>query len=180
MKKISVLVLASFVLIGCGSKENAAPTGQQTSAPMMAPSATAAAPAVSGTQAEAMQQKAYIEQGMKYLKESNVAAAIKSLDSAIKVNPRDPRGYLVLGHTYLRLKQYDRAVDTFAAMTRVAPQDGEAYYLLAVSYGLSGNTALAKENAEKSIKIFQAQKDQEKFVRSVALLNGLSQSKDEK
>jgi tetratricopeptide (TPR) repeat protein len=167
MRKLSLIALISLILVGCGSKESSAPSAQQTSVPSDAKAAAT-------PQALELKHQAYINAGMKYLQQSNISAAIKSFDSAIKVNPRDPRGYLVLGQTYLRLKQYDRAIDTFSAETRVAPQDGEGYYLLAVSYGLSGNKILAKENAEKSIKIFQEQKDQERFVRSVALLNGLS------
>lgn len=170
MNKMGIIALALFALVGCGQKESSAPSAQEASS-------SAPASRVSNLQATALKSQAYINEGLKQLEQSNIPAAITSFDSAIKANPRDPRGYLVLGQAYLRLKRFDRAIDTFSAMIRVAPRDGEAYYLLAVSYGLSGDKALAKENAEKSIKIFQSQKDEERFMRSVALLNGLSQEK---
>jgi len=162
MNKISIMMLLSLTLVGCGSKEttSAGPTAQ---------------PAKPQAAHDAMRKnQAYIDEGLNYLQHANVVAAIKSFDSAIKENPKDPRGYIVLGQTYLRLKEYNRAIDTFSAVTHVAPEDGEGYYMLAVTYGLSGDKALAQENAKKSIAIFQAQKNQERFMRSVALLNGLT------
>ena len=161
---ISRLVVASgllMLLIGCGSNTN------QTSS--QASPASASVP-----EAAMLKNQSHINEGMQELHDSNVTAAIKSFDEAIKQNPKNPQGYLVLGQTYLRLKDYDRAIDTFSAAVRVAPRNGEAYYLLAVSYGLAGNGDMARENAQKSVTIFQNEKNQEKFVRSVALLKGLS------
>lgn len=158
--KIMIIGIA-LVFVGCGSNEN---SSSQTKSPSM--------PAP--IEATKLANQSQIDEGLQQLRDSDIPGAIKNFDDAIKVNPADPQGYLVLGQTYLRLKEYDRAIDTFSAASRVAPEEGEIYYLLAVSHGLAGNNDLARENAEKSVQIFQSQKNEEKFVRSVALLKGLS------
>ena len=150
------------MMVGCGSQET------QSGATKEMPKA------VSNGQVAALKNQHHIEQGLEHLRDANIAAAIKSFDEAIKQNPRDPQGYLILGETYLRIKDYNRAIDTFSAVTRVAPQNGEGFYLLAITYGVMGNKDLARQNAQKSIELFQEEKNQAKFVRSVALLNGLS------
>jgi Tfp pilus assembly protein PilF len=161
MSRIMIVFLA-LAFAGCGSDTN------KNSGQVSAPSGQ-------GRAMTSLSNQGHIDEGLQNLQESDIPGAIKSFDEAIKANPTDPQGYLVLGQTYLRLKEYDRAIDTFAAASQIAPQDGEVYYLLAVSYGLAGKTDLAKENAERSVEIFQSQQNQEKFVRSVALLKGLSE-----
>ena len=165
MRNFSVIMLMFLALAGCGDKKTTT-------------SAEPAASLRSKMQAAALKNQAYIDQGMKYLQSSNIPAAIKSFNAAIKQNPRDPRGYLVLGQTYMRMQEYDKAINSFSVAAKVAPEDGEAYYLLAVNYGLTGDKVLARQNAEKSIEIFKNQRNQEKFVRSVALLNGLTKPEE--
>ena len=158
-----LIIGLGLALAGCGSNTNQPGSSQ--------------GPSMSKSQTAKLNNQAQIDEGLRLLQESNIGGAIKSFDEAIKASPTNPEGYLVLGQTYLRLKEYDRAIDTFSAASRVAPQEGEIYYLLAVSHGLAGNGNLARENAEKSIEIFQGQKNEEKFVRSVALLKGLTEVK---
>lgn len=161
MRNKIMMIGIALVFAGCGSNENQSSLTKSSSMP---------AP----IEATRLANQSRIDEGLQQLRDSDIPGAIKSFDDAIKVNPSDPQGYLVLGQTYLRLKEYDRAIDTFSAASRVAPDEGEIYYLLAVSHGLAGNNDLARENAEKSVQIFQSQKNEEKFVRSVALLKGLS------
>lgn len=153
MKKIFGALAVMILLVGCGSPDN---VGQKDvgSIPSQKPD--------------------YLKEGIAHLNNANPNAAISSFDQAIKQNPRDARTYLILGETYMRLNQYARALDTFTAATRVAPTDGHLYYLMAVSSGLNGNAEQAKINAEKSIVLFQRNKDVEGLKKSLALLKGLT------
>jgi tetratricopeptide (TPR) repeat protein len=115
-------------------------------------------------------------QGIQYLKEANPKAAIQSFDEAIRLDPMDPAGYVILGQTYMRMKDYNRAIDSFSAASRVAPKEGEIYYFLALNQALIGDTEQAKENAQKSLEIFRQQQDEDRFLRSLALLRDLMQT----
>ncbi len=155
MKKVLGVLLMTVLIIGCGSKES---VGQKEVSSIPT------------------QNHDYLKDGVQYLQQAQPREAIKSLDQAIRQNPRDSRPYMVLGETYIRLNQYDRAIDTFSAASRVAPTEGRVYYLLALSYGLSGDKEQAKVNAEKSVLIFQRNKDGENLKKSLALLKGLVDS----
>jgi tetratricopeptide (TPR) repeat protein len=122
----------------------------------------------------------HIQEGIQHLQQANTVEAIKSFDEAIKNNPTDPSGYIILGETYMRLQEYNRAVDSLNAASRVAPDKGEIFYLLAINYGLLGKRDLAKENAQKSVEKFRLAKDEENFLRSLALLQGLMQPEQTK
>jgi len=150
MKNIAVVVLV-LLLIGCGSKESVSAKADNT------------APA--GIE--------NLAAGINYLKESNPAEAIKSFQLAIKENPRDSKAYLVLAETYIHMRSYDRAEALLSAATKVVPPNGNLYYLLAVSQGLAGDKDDAKESIQKSIFIFQQQKDLESLKKSVAFYRGL-------
>lgn len=115
----------------------------------------------------------YLTQGVKHLQEADPVGAIKSFDEAIRNNPLDTRAYVVLGETYLRLNQFNRAIDTLTAATQVNPDKPELYYLLAMSHALAGNLPEAKENAQKSVILFQRNQDQESMIKALALLKGL-------
>jgi len=117
----------------------------------------------------------YIQKGKEHLRQSNVTAAIRNFDEAIKQSPQDLAGYLILGQTYMRLKDYTRAIDTFNAATRVAPDQGQVYLMLAISCSLAGKQDLAVVNAQKSIELFRQQKDEEGFRKAVLFLQGITQ-----
>lgn len=127
-----------------------------------------------------MMEAELIQKGVGYLKAGNLPSAIKNFDESIKVNPNDPRGYLILGETYLRIKNFDRAIDTFRAAVKADPQNGSLYYFLAMAYGLKGDTVNAIPNAKKSAEIFKSNDDQQNFLKSVALVQGLSQASGQK
>lgn len=150
MKRVAVVLLALFIC-GCGS----GPSKEEKQA------------------AGGFLKRDYFGEGVRQLKQGNPLAAIKSLNLAIRQSPLESKSYLLLGETYMRLKQYDRAADTFLAASRVAPNEGEIYYLLAVNYGLSGDLNLAQLNARKSVLLFQQEKDEKNFKKSLALLQGL-------
>lgn len=162
MKKFLILTLALFILTACGK-----PPPEKTEAPSRAPFQTSSL-------VQSKQQSELLAEGIQNLKNSDFNGAIKNFDEAIKRDPLNPRGYIVLGQVYLNMRNYDRAIDTFTAATRVAPDDGEIYYLLSTSLGLAGRREEAIETAEQSVEMFRQAKDQENFVKAIALLQGLS------
>ena len=124
--------------------------------------------------------KKYIDAGMRYLKDSDIANAIQSFDTAIKINPQDPENYIILGQVYLRLKNYQAAIDTFTAATRIDPNNGEAFYFLATSKMLRarpGDKEKAIKDAKTSADLFLKNNNQEQLKKAIALVQGFSQVK---
>ena len=167
-----VFVFGTVFLNGCGSKESTeerrAGTNPQRRAVVNRGIVT--------DPAKVKEAKRFLIAGVNSLSAGDVPEAIKNFDQAIIRNPLDSHPYLVLGQTYMRLRHYDRAADTFEAVTRVAPNNGLAYYLLSVCRGLEGKKKSAVEAAQRSVEIFQKQKNEEYLTRSLALLQGLVNS----
>ena len=159
MKRLSLILLAASLLVGCGSPSS----GPQAKAP-----------------ASGGMQENYIKEGIEHLRESDPIAAIRSFDQAIKDDPTNPEGYVILGQTYMRLEDYPRAIDSLNAALRFAPNEGRLYYLLALNHQLAGHPEQAVENAQHSIELFRQAQDKENFERSIALLQGLVNSQAEK
>ena len=59
-------------------------------------------------------------------------------------------------------------------MIKLAPDNGEAYYFKSLASGFSGDRQQALEAAQKSVALFQKQRDEKNFKRAVILLRGLS------
>lgn len=172
-----VIVLCCFlVLSGCGSPQPTAPSREAESQVTVDESAVTAAKARVTPQG---MDESFIAQGVEHLQGADTLGAIRNFDEYIKRHPQDPRGYVILGQTYMRLNDYPRAIDTFSAATRVAPDQGELYYFLAMNYGLNNNLDMAIDSAQKSVVLFREQKDEENFLRSLALLQGLMNARDE-
>lgn len=148
MNKTLALLLTVAFLAGCGGDSTTAFKGKT-------------------------EDRSFIQDGINYLKESDVPRAIHSFDMAIKQDPTNPDNFITLGQVYLRLKNYTSAIDSFTAAIKVDPQNGEAYYLLAMSRALDGRRAEAVEAAQQSVEIFMQERNEEKFKQSVILLRGL-------
>jgi Tfp pilus assembly protein PilF len=166
MKPIILILLTGLIVSGCGlrSETAQAPTQQQKSQ------------SVSSTQAGMpSDQQPLVRLAIDLLQKGEIPAGVKALDEAIKNNPRDIEAYTLLGQTYMHVNQLDLAVEIFEAALNVDPENGEIYYMLAVTNGLRGQRDLAIVSAEKSLRIFEKQRDEEKFKRALVLLHGLSQ-----
>lgn len=151
MKRIIAVLLVAALGTGCGLRETEKPKEKVTATPA----------------------RDYVSEGVLRLQQGDPVAAVRNFDEAIKQNPLDPRPYVLLAQTYMYTKDYHRAIDTLMAATRVAPNDGEVYYLLAVNYNLIKETGRAKASAQKSVEIYGQMRDEENFLKSVALLQGL-------
>ena len=167
MRRLMIVVAVGLLLAGCGTPE------KSTSGQGLGPT-NQANPDTAQVQVKNISSE-FVNKGMEYLQKSEPIAAVKNFDEAIKRNPKDFRLYLVLSETYMRLHEYPRAADTLEAATLVAPDQGEISYLLAINYGLMGKRELAKKNAEKSIELFRQKKDEDNFLRAIALLQGLNE-----
>ncbi len=152
--KRAILVFAAMLLItGCGKPA-------QTGAPDSA-----------GESPEAK----YINEAVAFLQNRQPTEAILSLEKAIRTNPKELQSYMLMGQTYMHMNDFVNATETYRAALRVAPDRGELYYLLAMTYAFQGNKPEAINNAEKSLLIFQKERDEENFKRALSMLQGLSQ-----
>ncbi len=171
MRKLFFATAVAILILGCGSPQETKEAASQ------------AGPAVTQAQKQAIlkvveqKQDALIQEGIEHLQDAEIRQAIESFDNAIRQNPMDPEPYLILSQTYMRLQNYLRAVDTLSAAERIAPNRGDIQYLLAISYGMLGKQDMAKTCAQKSIEFFRQSKDEENFIKSVALLQGMLEVK---
>jgi Tfp pilus assembly protein PilF len=168
----TVFIFLIFVAMGVSGCSR--PPQEQKSSDLLSGQQTTQGSAQNLIAANASKRDGHLQEGIRYLRGGNLKAAIESFDEAIRLNPQDPAGYIILGQTYMRMQDYNRAIDSFSAALRVAPQQGEIYYFLALNHSLIGNKEQAKENVQKSLEIFRQQEDEEKFLRSLALLRDLA------
>ena len=159
MRNGIVLVLSLIALVGCGNKQEKSAQQENTS--------------FEGT----AQKLDYVSQGIVFLKQGEVSKAIQSLDQAIKEDPTNAEKYIVLGQVYTQLHRPDRAVDTLSAAAKVAPTNGEVFYLLGLNMALDGRMQESMAVTQKSLQIFQNERNQEKFTRSLALLKDIQDGK---
>lgn len=162
MKKITYSVIAAFLLFGCGQQTGPVEKVEKADGQLPSPSSMAS------------ESDMLIKQGVAYLNQSDVVAAIQSFDNAIRKNPRNSRAYMVLSETYMRMNQTDRAIDTLTALLRVDPANANGHYLIAMAYGLNGERDTAAVHAQKSVELFQQERDQEGFLKALALLNSFN------
>ncbi len=165
MKRIGLVVALGVIVTGCGGPKE---TPKGPKAPNVA-------------QRKQMSQR-YIAEGVKYLKQKDIAKAIQNFDMAIRANPADPANYLFLGEVYLKLKSYGRAIDTLKAALRVAPDNADVYYLLAVAEGIrweGKDRQEAVDFAKKSVALYVQRRDQNKVKRAMILLKGLMEKNKE-
>src|SRR5512142_1757876 len=145
MKKwIAVVLIAGVAFAGCAKKEASSPTVGQA--------------------------RQYLADGTAFLKQGDVASAIKSFATAIKTAPDYFEGYYMLGETLIRLKQYPQAISVMSAAVRQFPNNGVAYYLLALGHEGAQQPVAAIVAARRSVELFSAAGDKEGTQRAMILL----------
>ena len=165
MRKIIVLVLTGVLLYGCSANDKTKTQGN-----------------INTDNKRGMKQNSALEKnkqklvkvGMEYLGQAKIAEAIKVLNQAVLLDPNDASTSFVLAQTYMHLKRYDSALGVLDNVIRLEPDNGEAYYFKSLASSFSGDRRQALEAAQKSIAIFQKQRDEKNFKRAVILLRGLS------
>lgn len=164
MRKIIVLILALVLVVGCGKPKTPA---DKIKDPAKASSVVGKGKPVGY----------YLAEGIRSLKASKLGDAIRNFDEAIKNDPLNPQGYMILGRVYMSMRNYDKAIDTFTAATRIAPENGEVYYMLSTALSLAGKKEAAIVRATQSVEMFRRVKDEDSFIKAMALLQGLSAEK---
>ena len=107
------------------------------------PSATAAAPAESGT----------APQGAPASRRRSTRASVQSLMTIIKSDPKNAGAHLQLANTYFDAERYSDAIKWYEEALKLDPKNADASTDLGVSYYYSGRTDDALKQFEFSLKI---------------------------
>ncbi|HEU4390414.1 MAG TPA: tetratricopeptide repeat protein, partial [Blastocatellia bacterium] len=87
--------------------------------------------------------------GLKYYREKNYAEAVRELEQAVKLDPRNATIVNNLGFTLYRLEKYEESVAWLLKAIEIDPQRAVAYANLADSYMKMGKAAEARQYYEK-------------------------------
>ena len=80
---------------------------------------------------------------------------VKSLHSALQMDPENPTILYRIGVCYNRMDEPDKAIAPLKRVTEISPDDGKAYYYLGVVYDKAGQLDKAKENYRAADRRFQ-------------------------
>jgi tetratricopeptide (TPR) repeat protein len=78
----------------------------------------------------------YIEEGNRHADKGEWAAALKSYEQAITVNPSHLEAHIYIGDAYMSLGKYKEAFAAYKEAIRIAPSNPEAHYSLGAAYNL--------------------------------------------
>ncbi len=115
----------------------------------------------------------FVKEGVESLTKKDVEGALRSFEQAIVQDPRNEKAHFILAQTLMHIREYQRAAKSFMAVVKINPDNGEAYLLLGGCFDLMGNKDEAIKNVQKSVEIFQRQRDEERFKQSVVILHRL-------
>lgn len=79
--------------------------------------------------------------------------AIKDLEEASKLNPRDDKTRLNLGQSYEAQGKLDKALEEYKASLKVNPNQPHAYYNIAIIYKSQAKIEEAIQSLEKAIEL---------------------------
>ena len=151
MRNLAWLILLASFFTGCGSRE---------------------------TVLEKKQAGNFIEEATVLLKKGNVIEAVKIFQKEIVRNPQDTQAPFILAQLLMQLGNYPVAVAYFKRVIELEPDNGRAYLLLGGCYDLQGEKDEAILNVQKSVQIFNQQRDEQNFKQSVVILHSLVESKN--
>jgi predicted Zn-dependent protease len=77
--------------------------------------------------------------GRTYFLNGQYPEALKSLESAISIDPSDPDTLFFMGRTQLEMKKFEAAASAFETLTEKHPDYKESLYFLGEAYGKQGN-----------------------------------------
>ena len=149
MKKIFCFALSVLLLAGCGDRAQAA---------------------------KKEMTRNFVEEGTTLLKQGKVVEAVKVFQEAMAQNPSDTKAPLILAQLFMQTGNYESAIPYFTRVLQLEPENGQAYLLLGGCYDLMGKKDMAIENVQKSVGIFQKQRDEQNFRQSVVILRTLVES----
>jgi tetratricopeptide (TPR) repeat protein len=77
---------------------------------------------------------AYLAEGDRHADDGDWAAALKSYEQAIAVDPNHPQAHIYIGDAYMSLGKYEEAFAAYKEAVRVAPTNPEAHCSLGAAY----------------------------------------------
>ena len=91
-------------------------------------------------------------QGYALARQGQHAAAIESLQKAIRISPEDESSWLALGRSQSALGQMEGAIQTYRQALRYRPESAPAYLALADIYLQKGQVELAISNYRENVR----------------------------
>jgi peptidoglycan/xylan/chitin deacetylase (PgdA/CDA1 family)/uncharacterized caspase-like protein len=91
--------------------------------------------------------------GLKYYREKRYVEAVRELEAAVKLDPRNPTIVNNLGFTLFKFEKYEESIGWLHKAIEIDPQRVVAYVNLADAYMKSGKTAEARQYYEKCAEI---------------------------
>ncbi len=83
--------------------------------------------------------------------------AIKALQKAVTLKPRDANAYFTLGNIYSELERYEKAIESYKKAVKIKPTFAEARYHLGVAY-----VELSKKSLDLARKEYNVLKKSDK------------------
>jgi tetratricopeptide (TPR) repeat protein len=77
----------------------------------------------------------YVNRGIAFRKQGELARAIEDFDAAIKTVASDPKSFVERGNTYLQIADWKRAADDFDAAIKLDPKNAKAHAGRAICFG---------------------------------------------
>ena len=77
----------------------------------------------------------YVNRGVAFRKQGDLARALQDFDAAIKTVPSDPKSFVERGNTYLQIADWKRAADDFDTAIKLAPKNAKAHAGRAICFG---------------------------------------------
>jgi len=102
---------------------------------------------------------AYLFQGALHIVREEYQLAIKILEKAWEINPKDPDVNFNLGFAYYSLKEYEKSIAYLFVALKFQPVDTQAYELIARDYYSLGEYQKAKENLLIARKLLSKNED---------------------
>lgn len=162
--KLLIVLFVCFSIVGCNSRENV-------------PEKKAAA--VDANLAKQASAK-LIQQGADFLNQQDVAKAIVSFEGAIQVDPANLQPYMLLAELLMKMKSYPQAILVLERAVGVFPDNGFVFYMLSLANQGNQTPLPAVLAARRSAELFQAQKNEEGYKRSMLLMESLIKTEQQK
>jgi hypothetical protein len=95
----------------------------------------------------------HLYRGSELLQENRVLEAKEELESALTMQPSDPKGQDLLGAVYFRLGMYPRAIQIYEALEIAFPNDASIKVNLALGYLKTGQPEPARRVLQDAVRL---------------------------
>src|ERR1700722_14075028 len=95
----------------------------------------------------------HLYRGSELLQENRVLEAKEELESALTMQPSDPKGQDLLGAVYFRLGMYPRAIQIYEGLETAFPNDASIKVNLALGYLKTGQPERARRVLQDAVRL---------------------------